>query len=287
MRRWTSVKPMLARLRAVKGPEARSTVMAKQRKGPFWERGRLGLPVTVTACLFDLDGVLTQTARVHAEAWKAMFDAYLRQRAAGDGTRFKPFDKVSDYDEYVDGKPRADGVRSFLASRHIEVLEGGDADPPGRDTVHGLGNRKDKLFLELIHRDGVSPYKGSVRYLRAARGAGLRTAVVSSSKNCSEVLRAAELDGLFDAQVDGKVAEVKHLKGKPAPDTYLMAARMLGAQAREAAVYEDALAGVEAGRAGGFALVVGVDRAGQSAALRAHGADIVVTDLADLLRDPR
>lgn len=261
--------------------------MAQQRKGAVSEGGRLGLPAAVTACLFDLDGVLTQTARVHSRAWKSMFDAFLRQRAAAGGGRFKPFDMVADYDEYVDGKPRADGVRSFLASRHIQIPEGDDSDPPAKNTVHGLGNRKDGLFLDLIHRDGVAPYEGSVRYLHAAREAGLRTAVVSSSKNCTEVLKAAKLDGLFDGQVDGKVAQAEHLKGKPAPDTYLRAARILGAHAAEAAVYEDALAGVEAGRAGGFAFVVGVDRAGQAAALRARGADVVVRDLADLMRAPR
>ena len=247
-------------------------------------RTGLGLRSTIVACLFDLDGVLTRTAVVHAKAWKEMFDAFLKERAAEDGGRFKPFDAVSDYDDYVDGKPRADGVRSFLASRHIELPEGRDGDPPRRDTVHGLGNRKDHLFLELIHRDGVAPYPGSVRYLHAVREAGLRTAVVSSSKNCSEVLRAAKLDGLFDTQVDGNVAEAEHLKGKPAPDTYLRAARMLETKATEAAVYEDALAGVEAGRGGGFGLVVGVDRVGQARALRRHGADIVVRDLAELLR---
>jgi len=261
--------------------------MAKPPRGAVSKSGRLGLPATVTACLFDLDGVLTETARIHARAWKTMFDAFLRQRTAAEGGRFKPFDKVSDYDEYVDGKPRADGVRAFLASRHIKIPEGGDADPPGKDTIHGLGNRKDRLFIDLIHRDGVKPYVGSVRYLHAAREAGLRTAVVSSSRNCSEVLKAAKLDDLFDGQVDGKVAHAEHLKGKPAPDTYLRAARMLGVRAAGAAVYEDALAGVEAGRAGGFGLVVGVDRTGQAAALRAHGADVVVSDLDDLMRVPR
>jgi beta-phosphoglucomutase family hydrolase len=261
--------------------------MARQLKAAGSERNRLGLPPTVAACLFDLDGVLTETARVHAAAWKTMFDAFLKQRTASGGSRFKPFDKVADYDQYVDGKPRADGVRSFLASRHIEIPEGVESDPPGKDTVHGLGNRKDRLFLDLIHHDGVSAYRGSVRYVHAVRDAGLRTAVVSSSKNCTEVLKAAKLDGLFDGQVDGNVAESEHLKGKPAPDTYLRAARMLGAQAGQAAVYEDALAGVEAGRAGGFGLVVGVNRVGQAAALRSHGADVVVRDLADLMRDPR
>jgi beta-phosphoglucomutase family hydrolase len=274
-------------VRAASGPGARSAGMAKQRQGAVSKRGRLGLPGTVTACLFDLDGVLTQTARVHAEAWKATFDAFLKLRAAKQGGTLRPFDKVADYDEYVDGKPRADGVRSFLASRHIDLPEGGDDDPPGRQTMHGLGNRKDKLFLELIHRGGVAPYEGSVRYVNAAREAGLRTAVVSSSKNCTEVLRAAKLDDLIDGQVDGNLAEAEHLKGKPSPDTYLRAARMLGAHAKQAAIYEDALAGVEAGRAGGFGLVVGVDRTGQAAALRAHGADIVVRDLADLMREPR
>ncbi|MGH7765343.1 MAG: beta-phosphoglucomutase family hydrolase [Candidatus Dormibacteraceae bacterium] len=258
--------------------------MARTGRGAVAERGRLGLPITVTACLFDLDGVLTQTARVHAKAWKAMFDAFLKRRAAADRKPFRPFAKVADYDAYVDGKPRADGVRSFLASRHIELPEGGEKDPPDRETVHGLGNRKDQLFLALIHRDGVAAYAGSVRYLHATRQAGLRTAVVSSSKNCTEVLAAAKLHGLFDAQVDGNVAEAEHLKGKPAPDTYLTAARMVGANPGDAAVYEDALAGVEAGRAGHFGLVVGVDRARQAKALYRHGADIVVKDLAHLMR---
>jgi len=216
-----------------------------------------------------------------------MFDAFLEQRAAADGNRFKPFDRASDYDEYVDGKPRAEGVRSFLASRHIEIPQGGESDPPGKNTVHGLGNRKDRLFVDLIRRHGVTPYEGSKRYLHAVRQAGLRTAVVSSSKNCSEVLKAAKLDGLFDGQVDGNVAEAEHLKGKPAPDTYLRAALMVGVHAGQAAVFEDALAGVEAGRAGGFALVVGVDRTGHAPALRAHGADVVVRDLADLMHVPR
>jgi len=264
-----------------------TSVTSKARGAAIPKRGALGLPADVSACLFDLDGVLTQTARVHDQAWKAMFDAYLKQKAAADGKRFKPFDKVTDYDRYVDGKPRADGVRAFLASRHIEVPEGKADDPPDRDTVHGLGNRKDRLFLDLIHRHGVAAYRGSVRYLHASREAGLRTAVVTSSKNCSEVLKAAKLTGLFDGQVDGNVAEAEHLKGKPAPDTYLAAARMVGVHPTEAAVYEDALAGVEAGRAGGFALVVGVNRTGQAAALRLHGADVVVRDLADLMRATR
>ena len=248
------------------------------------DRSSLGLPPTISACLFDLDGVLTQAAKVHARAWKAMFDAYLKQRAEQTGETFRPFDEVADYDEYVDGKPRGDGVRSFLAARHIALPEGSEDDPPESDTVHGLGNRKDQLFLHLIRTQGVEAYEGSLRYLNAARDAALKLAVVTSSKNCSEVLRAARLEGMFDAQVDGNVAQAKRLAGKPAPDTYQEAARMLGAIPSQCAVYEDALAGVEAGRAGGFGLVVGVDRVGQASALREHGAGVVVKDLSDLMK---
>lgn len=250
------------------------------------DRSSLGLPPNIEACLFDLDGVLTQTAKVHARAWKEMFDAFLAagvQKARGT---FRPFDEVRDYDEYVDGKPREEGVRSFLASRHFTLPDGSEDDPPEAETIHGLGNRKDRLFLQLIHTQGVEAFEGSVRYLHAARDARLRTAVVSSSRNCSEVLRAARLEGLFDAQVDGAVAHARGLAGKPAPDTYLEAARMLSMTPPQSTVYEDALAGVEAGRAGGFGLVVGVDRAGQAAALREHGADVVVKDLADLMKLP-
>ncbi|MHB8589611.1 MAG: beta-phosphoglucomutase family hydrolase [Candidatus Dormibacteraceae bacterium] len=248
------------------------------------DRSSLGLPPAIGACLFDLDGVLTQTAKVHARAWKTMFDAYLKQRSERTGQTFRPFDEVADYDEYVDGKPREDGVRSFFDARHITLPEGSEDDPPEADTVHGLGNRKDQLFLHLIRTEGVEAYEGSVRYLRAARDAALKLAVVSSSKNCSEVLLAAHLDGMFDAQVDGNVAHAKRLAGKPAPDTYLEAARMLSATPSQSAIYEDALAGVAAGRAGGFGLVVGVDRVGQSTALREHGAGVVVKDLADLIK---
>jgi beta-phosphoglucomutase family hydrolase len=243
----------------------------------------LGIPDGVSACLFDLDGVLTQTAKVHAAAWKQMFDDYLRRRAASTGEPFVPFDPVHDYDEYVDGKPRYDGVRSFLASRGIELPEGEPDDPPGAETVHGLGNRKNEIVLELIREHGVEPYEGSVRYVQAARDAGLRRAVVSSSTNCRDVLTAAGIKDLFEEIVDGVVAERDHLRGKPAPDTFLAGARALGVEPAQAAVFEDALAGVEAGRAGRFGFVVGVDRVGQAQALRAHGADVVVDDLADLL----
>jgi beta-phosphoglucomutase family hydrolase len=243
----------------------------------------LGLRDGIRACLFDVDGVLTQTATVHAAAWKEMFDAFLRERAARTGARFEPFDPVSDYDEYVDGKPRYDGVRSFLAARGIELPEGTPDDPPDAETVHGLGNRKNELVLAMIQREGVQVYEGSVRYVRAVRAAGIGRAVVTSSANAAEVLAAAGLDDLFDVRIDGVVAAREHLKGKPAPDTFVAAARALGMPPARAAVFEDALAGVEAGRAGRFGFVVGVDRVGQADALRRHGADVVVSDLAELI----
>ena len=246
----------------------------------------LGLPDGTRGCLFDLDGVLTKTAKVHDAAWKEMFDGFLRDRAAATGQPFVPFDAVKDYDEYVDGKPRADGTRSFLASRGIELPEGSEDDPPDAQTVYGLSNRKNQIVLQRIHTDGVEAYEGSVRYVRAVRDAGLRRAVVSSSANAHDVLVAAGIEDLFETRIDGVVAEREHLRGKPAPDTFLAGARALGLEPPAAAVFEDALAGVAAGRAGGFGCVVGVDRAGQADELRKHGADVVVTDLADLLDRP-
>ena len=247
---------------------------------------RLGLPAGVTACLFDLDGVLTQTAKVHAAAWKQTFDEYLQRRAAERGEEFVPFDPVADYDEYVDGKPRADGVRSFLAARGIALPDGAPDDPPDAETIAGIGNRKNKIVLKMINDQGVEPYAGSVRYVKAVGAAGLPRAVVSSSTNCRDVLAAAGIEDLFEAIIDGHVAEREHLKGKPAPDTFLAGARALGVAPAQAAVFEDALAGVQAGRAGNFGFVVGVDRVGQADALRAHGADVVVRDLAELLLAP-
>jgi beta-phosphoglucomutase family hydrolase len=243
----------------------------------------LGLPDSIRGCLFDLDGVLTETAKVHAAAWKEMFDGYLRERARRSGEPFVPFDPVADYDEYVDGKPRADGTRSFLASRGIELPEGRENDPPDEQTVYGLGNRKNEIVLRRIHEDGVEAYPGSVSYVRAVKDAGLPRAVVSSSTNCRDVLVAAGIEDLFDARIDGVVAEREHLRGKPAPDTFLAGARALGLKPTAATVFEDALAGVAAGRAGGFGFVVGVDRVGQAEGLKAHGADVVVKDLAELL----
>jgi len=243
----------------------------------------LGLPDGVTACLFDLDGVLTQTAKVHAAAWKQTFDEYLRQRAEQRGEQFVEFDKVSDYDEYVDGKPRYDGVRSFLSSRGIDLPQGTPSDDPGMETIDGLGNRKNELVLKIIHDQGVEAYDGSVRYVKAARDAGLRRAVVSSSTNARDVLTHAGIIDLFEEIVDGVVADREHLTGKPTPDTFLAGARALGVEPAQGVVFEDALAGVAAGHAGSFGYVVGVDRVGQAQALKEHGADVVVRDLAELL----
>jgi beta-phosphoglucomutase family hydrolase len=236
----------------------------------------LGLPDGVTACLFDMDGVVTKTAVVHAAAWKQMFDEFLKTQPGQ-----APFDSVKEYDEYVDGKPRLEGTESFLESRHISLPTGSPDDKPGTPTVYGLSNRKNELVLEVLKRDGVEVYPGSRRYIDAVRAAGLKTAIVSSSANTEAVLQAGGVADLFDARVDANVAKARGLHGKPAPDTFLEAARMLGVPPEHAAVYEDALAGVAAGHAGKFGLVVGVDRVGQADQLRAHGADVVVKDLAD------
>jgi beta-phosphoglucomutase family hydrolase len=235
------------------------------------------------AVLFDLDGVLTSTAKIHSRCWKTMFDGFLGRRAAAGKEPFRPFDIGTDYKLYVDGKPRYEGVRSFLASRNISLSEGAPEDLPTADTVCGLGNCKDELVKAAIDRGEVEPYPGSVALVRRLREQGIRTAVVSSSNNCEEVLRAAGMLDLFDTRVDGVVASTLHLRGKPAPDTFLEAARELGVSPARAVVVEDAIAGVQAGRAGGFGLVVGVDREGGGDALRAHGADVVVTDLEELL----
>lgn len=246
----------------------------------------LGLPESVTACLFDLDGVLTPTAKVHDAAWEQTFDDFLRAR---DGDGFTPFDPDADYTTHVDGKPRADGVRDFLASRGIHLPEGSPDDPPDQPadavTVNGLGNRKNVVLLQKIREDGVEAYDGSRRYLQAAERAGLRRAVVSSSANCADVTRSAGIADLLEVRVDGVTIAQRHLAGKPAPDTFLEGARELGVGPDAAAVFEDALAGVAAGRAGGFGWVVGVDRLGGHHAqdLLDSGADTVVRDLAELL----
>jgi beta-phosphoglucomutase family hydrolase len=242
-----------------------------------------GLPDGVAACLFDMDGVVTQTAVVHAAAWKEMFDDFLRQRAGSTGTEFVPFDPHADYDAYVDGKPRLDGTRSFLQSRGIELPEGTPGDQPGTPTVYGLSNRKNDLVLAKLAAGDVQVYDGTVTFIRSVRKGGISTAIVSSSANTQQVLDSAGLAGLFDVRVDGVIAKQRGLRGKPAPDTFLAAAEALRVPPGRAVVFEDALAGVEAGRAGHFALVVGVDRVGQAQQLREHGADVVVQDVAELL----
>jgi beta-phosphoglucomutase family hydrolase len=242
-----------------------------------------GLPDGVRACLFDMDGVVTQTAVVHAAAWKEMFDEFLRARAEATGTKFVPFDPHAEYDAYVDGKPRLDGTRSFLESRGIELPEGTPDDPPGTPTIYGLSNRKNDLVLAKLAAGGVQVYEGTIAYIHAVKDKGISTAIVSASANTVQVLDSAGIAGLFDVRIDGIIAKERGLRGKPAPDTFLAAAEALGVPADHAAVFEDAQAGVAAGRAGGFALVVGVDRVGQAEALRQHGADIVVKDLAELL----
>jgi beta-phosphoglucomutase family hydrolase len=246
----------------------------------------LGLPDPIRACLFDLDGVLTETASVHAAAWKEMFDAFLSRWARRTGEPLVPFDPVQDYDAYVDGKPRADGTRAFLDARGIGLPEGSPNDPPDAETIHGLGNRKNEILLRRLRTEGVHVYPGSARYLRAVREAGLQRAVVSASANTHDVLRAAGIADEFQVVIDGVVADKEHLRGKPAPDPYLAAAARLQVDPRNASVFEDALAGVEAGRGGGFGFVIGVDRVGQRDALLRHGADIVVDDLSDLLDRP-
>jgi beta-phosphoglucomutase family hydrolase len=243
----------------------------------------LGLPEAVHACLFDLDGVLTDTASVHTKAWKVMFDGYLSQRSKRTGEPFVPFDPVDDYQQYVDGKKREDGVRSFLSSRGIELPEGDPDDPPDAETVYGLGNRKNDAFQKTLHDDGVKVFDGSRRYLQAVADAGMGIAVVSSSANTRDVLQITGLERFVQQRVDGVTLREEHIAGKPAPDSFLRAAELLGVKAAAAAVFEDALSGVEAGHAGHFGFVFGVDRVGQADALRRHGADVVVTDLAELL----
>jgi beta-phosphoglucomutase family hydrolase len=239
----------------------------------------LGLPDGIQALLFDLDGVLTQTAKVHFKAWKQTFDEYLEKR---DGDGFSEFTQ-DDYNEYVDGMPRYDGVRTFLKSRDIELPEGTPDDAPDQETVCGIGNRKNDLVLELIRTDGVQVYDGSVAYVKAARDAGLKRAVVSASANCKDVLESAGIADLFDARIDGVVATERHLKGKPAPDTFLAGAEAVGVEPAHAVVFEDATSGVQAGHDGHFGYVVGVDRVDHAQALKDHGASIVVKDLSELM----
>ena len=268
-----AVGPRLVRTRVARSPAA----------GRGAVTDRLLLPGAIAACLFDLDGVLTRTAEIHAAAWKQTFDAFLQRHGSPFQAAARPFDAQRDYAAYVDGKRRTDGVRSFLASRGIDLSEGSADDPASVDTVHGLARRKNELVQALISQNGVAAYDGSVRFLAAVAEAGLASALVTSSENAAAVLEAAGLDHGFAVTVDGALAHELGLPGKPAPDAFLEAARRLGVAPPHAAVFEDALAGVSAGRAGGFGLVVGVDRAGQGDKLHAAGADVVVDDLAELV----
>jgi len=243
----------------------------------------LGLPDEIRATLFDLDGVLTDTASVHKKAWKSMFDEFLKADAERSGATFVPFDIDADYLKYVDGKKREDGVRSFLASRNIDVPEGTPDDGPHAQTIYGLGNRKNEQFQQTLQADGVEVFEGSRRYLEAVVKAGFSTAVVSSSANTREVLELTGLDRFIQQRVDGVTLREQNIAGKPAPDSFLRAAELLGVTPGQAVVFEDALSGVEAGRAGNFGYVVGVDRLGHADALRRNGADVVVTDLAELM----
>jgi beta-phosphoglucomutase family hydrolase len=235
------------------------------------------------AVLFDLDGVITDTASIHAACWKQMFDEYLAERGRRTGETFRPFDPVADYQLYVDGKPRFDGVRDFLKSRGIQLPEGSPHDPPDAASIGGLGNWKNRLVTRAIEDKGVEAYEGSVRFIHALLGLGCKVALVSSSENCEAVLKAAKVDELFEVRVDGATVESQHLAGKPAPDTFLMAARLLGVEPARAVVVEDALSGIEAGLTGKFGLVIGVARRDNTEELRCHGAHLVVNDLGELV----
>jgi beta-phosphoglucomutase family hydrolase len=235
------------------------------------------------AVLLDLDGVITNTANLHAACWKQMFDEYLQKRATQRGEAFRPFDLAADYRLYVDGKPRFDGVRDFLTSRDIRLPEGSPDDLPQAETVGGLGNRKNDLVNKVIEDIGVQPYEGSVKLIHQLRQRGFKTAVVTSSEHCEAFLRAAKLDAFFEVRVDGNMVHVQHLTGKPAPDTFLMAAKLLGVEPTRAVVIEDAISGVQAGVSGNFGLVIGVARKGNAEELRRHGAHLVVNDLGELV----
>jgi len=235
------------------------------------------------AVLLDLDGVITDTASLHAASWKQTFDEYLRKRARQRGERFRPFDLSIDYRLYVDGKPRFDGVRDFLISRVIQLPEGSPDDPPHLETVCGLGNRKNDLVNEMIEEKGVKPYDGSVALIHELRDRGFKIAVVTSSQNCTTVLEAAKLKAFFDVQVDGNTITERQLTGKPAPDTFLIAARLLGVKPSRAVVIEDAISGVQAGLKGKFGLVIGVARKGNADELKRQGAHLVVNDLGELV----
>jgi beta-phosphoglucomutase family hydrolase len=269
-------------------PTPRLAGANSQSVGEQWQRAArgLGLSPQIRCCLFDLDGVVTRTAVQHAKAWKIMFDEFLMYYRRVSGMRFAPFEIGTDYIDYVDGKSRLDGTRSFLAARGILIPEGEPHDGPDTHSVYGLSNRKNALVLDLIATEGVTVFDDAVQYLQAVQAAGLPRAVVTSSANAEQVLTVTGLAEFFDLRVDAQVATTRRLGGKPAPDTFLAGAQLLGLEAKEAVVFEDSVAGVQAGRAGGFGLVVGVDRAGRAEQLRGNGADVVVRELTDLLEPP-
>jgi alpha,alpha-trehalase len=237
--------------------------------------------------IFDMDGVVTDTASVHASAWKQLFDQYLEERAKETGEEFVPFDDKEDYHRYVDGKNRYDGVQSFLESRGISLPRGDPDGPPGKDTVTGLGNLKDEYFLTRLREGGARPYESTIELIRELRDRGTRIGLVTASRNAEEVLKAADVRDLFDESVDGVVAAELGLEGKPNPASFLEAAKRLGVEPGRAAVVEDALSGVEAGSRGGFGVTIGVDRVGQADALSQAGADVVVSDLGELELPPK
>lgn len=248
-----------------------------------YARQDLKLPENIRACLFDMDGVLTQTAKVHSEAWKTMFDGFLKHRAEHDGNTFVPFDIATDYVNYVDGRLRQDGVRTFLQSRGIQIPEGNPDDDETLETIYGLGNRKNKQVVQLIKTQGVETFADAITFLHAVRRAGIKTAVVSASKNTPDVLQVTNLADQFDFVMHGGIAAEMHLPGKPAPDTFLAAAEALGEPAANCAVLEDAISGVQAGKAGKFGYVIGVDRVDHGDELKANGADIVLRSLEELV----
>ena len=241
-------------------------------------------PDNYDAVLFDLDGVMTNTANIHATCWKKIFDEYLQTRSSKTGETFRSFEIATDYKLHVDGKPRFDGVRDFLKSRGIDLPKGTHDDPPHKETVCGIGNRKSSLVAKLIQTDGIDVYQGSLTFLRHVREIGMKTAIVTSSENCQAVLQTAGIGDLFDAQVDGTTIISQHLAGKPAPDSYLKAVELLGVQPKRAVVIEDAISGVQAGSKGGFGLVIGIDRKDNAEELKNNGAHIVVSDLSECMQ---
>lgn len=284
-------EPTVRLLRALAHDEGASLHYAQPFVPPGEARRLLGLPPGVTACVFNVDGVLVGSAEVHAAAWTRTFQEFLAGRPELTEGQLAPFDPSTDYQAHLHGRPRLEGVRTFLASRGIRLPEGSPGDPPGTETVHGIANRKNEVFGQLLEERGVAAYEGSQRYLELAQDAGIRCATVSASAHGETILERTGLDRLVDARVDAEMIVARHLAGRPAPDRLLAACRLLGVEPPHAAVFEPGTAGIAAGRAAGFRVVIGIDRsdhASHAGALRAEGADLVVSGLADLIeRSPR